>query len=189
MPTLRQCAEDKSWRVRYMVADKFTELQVIGLLLFFFRIYEYMIQLCCCFSVRITNIWCNHLSVACPGCCWKRDHKDRPGASFPISPQRLRSWGRVETYKTIQSHMIFYSRWELQQPTKWKTSAWRWTSLSKNRFGNFYQDCIWRSFYLRFLMLGDHDPPSAVREGAGDRRQSACKICSCLGELSCALLI
>ena len=28
MPTLRQCAEDKSWRVRYMVADKFTELQV-----------------------------------------------------------------------------------------------------------------------------------------------------------------
>ena len=27
MPTLRQCAEDKSWRVRYMVADKFTELQ------------------------------------------------------------------------------------------------------------------------------------------------------------------
>ena len=28
MPTLRACAEDKSWRVRYMVADKFTELQV-----------------------------------------------------------------------------------------------------------------------------------------------------------------
>ncbi len=27
MPTLRQCTEDKSWRVRYMVADKFTELQ------------------------------------------------------------------------------------------------------------------------------------------------------------------
>jgi len=27
MPTLRQSAEDKSWRVRYMVADKFTELQ------------------------------------------------------------------------------------------------------------------------------------------------------------------
>lgn len=27
MPTLRQCADDKSWRVRYMVADKFTELQ------------------------------------------------------------------------------------------------------------------------------------------------------------------
>ena len=26
MPTLRQCAEDKSWRVRYMVADKFTEV-------------------------------------------------------------------------------------------------------------------------------------------------------------------
>ena len=24
MPTLRQAAEDKSWRVRYMVADKFT---------------------------------------------------------------------------------------------------------------------------------------------------------------------
>ncbi|XP_046554169.1 serine/threonine-protein phosphatase 2A 65 kDa regulatory subunit A alpha isoform-like isoform X1 [Haliotis rubra] len=27
MPTLRQAAEDKSWRVRYMVADKFTDLQ------------------------------------------------------------------------------------------------------------------------------------------------------------------
>ncbi|XP_013394072.1 serine/threonine-protein phosphatase 2A 65 kDa regulatory subunit A alpha isoform-like isoform X3 [Lingula anatina] len=27
MPTLRSAAEDKSWRVRYMVADKFTELQ------------------------------------------------------------------------------------------------------------------------------------------------------------------
>ncbi|XP_052246488.1 serine/threonine-protein phosphatase 2A 65 kDa regulatory subunit A alpha isoform-like isoform X1 [Dreissena polymorpha] len=27
MPTLRAAAEDKSWRVRYMVADKFTELQ------------------------------------------------------------------------------------------------------------------------------------------------------------------
>ena len=26
MPTLRQCAEDKSWRVRYMVADKFTDV-------------------------------------------------------------------------------------------------------------------------------------------------------------------
>ena len=29
---------------------------------------------------------------------------------------------------------------------------------------------------------GDHDPPSAVREGAGDRCQSACQVCSCLGE-------
>ncbi|XP_019624261.1 PREDICTED: serine/threonine-protein phosphatase 2A 65 kDa regulatory subunit A alpha isoform-like isoform X3 [Branchiostoma belcheri] len=28
MPTLKNAAEDKSWRVRYMVADKFTELQV-----------------------------------------------------------------------------------------------------------------------------------------------------------------
>lgn len=27
MPTLRQCAGDTSWRVRYMVADKFTDLQ------------------------------------------------------------------------------------------------------------------------------------------------------------------
>ena len=27
MPTLRDAANDKSWRVRYMVADKFTELQ------------------------------------------------------------------------------------------------------------------------------------------------------------------
>lgn len=27
MPTLRQAVDDKSWRVRYMVADKFIELQ------------------------------------------------------------------------------------------------------------------------------------------------------------------
>lgn len=27
MPTLRQCASDSSWRVRYMVAEKFTDLQ------------------------------------------------------------------------------------------------------------------------------------------------------------------
>ena len=27
MPTLRQAAEDKSWRVRYMVADKFSEVR------------------------------------------------------------------------------------------------------------------------------------------------------------------
>lgn len=26
MPTLRQAADDKSWRVRYMVADKFSEV-------------------------------------------------------------------------------------------------------------------------------------------------------------------
>ena len=26
MPTLRNAAQDKSWRVRYMVADKFTEV-------------------------------------------------------------------------------------------------------------------------------------------------------------------
>ena len=26
MPTLREAATDKSWRVRYMVADKFTEV-------------------------------------------------------------------------------------------------------------------------------------------------------------------
>lgn len=30
MPTLRQAAEDKSWRVRYMVADKFTEVGWYG---------------------------------------------------------------------------------------------------------------------------------------------------------------
>ena len=29
MPTLRQAAEDKSWRVRYMVADKFTEVKIL----------------------------------------------------------------------------------------------------------------------------------------------------------------
>lgn len=27
MPTLRECAGDTSWRVRYMVADKFTEVK------------------------------------------------------------------------------------------------------------------------------------------------------------------
>lgn len=27
MPTLRQCTNDTSWRVRYMVADKFVEVK------------------------------------------------------------------------------------------------------------------------------------------------------------------
>lgn len=31
MPTLRQAAEDKSWRVRYMVADKFSEVSAAHL--------------------------------------------------------------------------------------------------------------------------------------------------------------
>lgn len=30
MPTLRQCAGDQSWRVRYMVADKFTEVGCVS---------------------------------------------------------------------------------------------------------------------------------------------------------------
>lgn len=29
MPTLRQCSGDTSWRVRYMVADKFTDVSTI----------------------------------------------------------------------------------------------------------------------------------------------------------------
>lgn len=37
MPTLRMCVGDTSWRVRYMVADKFTELQkAVGEFLFSF---------------------------------------------------------------------------------------------------------------------------------------------------------
>lgn len=28
MPTLRQSASDQSWRVRYMVADKFTDVRI-----------------------------------------------------------------------------------------------------------------------------------------------------------------
>lgn len=39
MPTLRQAAEDKSWRVRYMVADKFSEVnQRLCSLIFCFKI-------------------------------------------------------------------------------------------------------------------------------------------------------
>lgn len=30
MPTLRLCTSDSSWRVRYMVADKFTEVLLIN---------------------------------------------------------------------------------------------------------------------------------------------------------------
>jgi len=29
MPTLREAANDKSWRVRYMVADKYTEVFIL----------------------------------------------------------------------------------------------------------------------------------------------------------------
>ena len=42
--------------------------------------------------------------------------------------------------------------------------------------------------YNDFLLKGDHDPPSAVREGACDGRQSACQVCTCLGEFSFSLV-
>lgn len=35
MPTLRQCVSDNSWRVRYMVADKFTEVRLLILIRIF----------------------------------------------------------------------------------------------------------------------------------------------------------
>jgi len=34
MPTLRLCTSDSSWRVRYMVADKFTEVFILLILLY-----------------------------------------------------------------------------------------------------------------------------------------------------------
>lgn len=41
MPTLRQCVSDNSWRVRYMVADKFTEVR----LLIFFSLLLFLLLL------------------------------------------------------------------------------------------------------------------------------------------------
>lgn len=35
MPTLRQCASDQSWRVRYMVADKFTDVSYFCIFVLF----------------------------------------------------------------------------------------------------------------------------------------------------------
>ena len=78
MPTLRQCAEDKSWRVRYMVADKFTELQVF--IVFMIHIND---------GVHSEKYSCTYIQ----GCCRQRDHKDRPGSRLPIPSQRLRSRG------------------------------------------------------------------------------------------------
>lgn len=39
MPTLRQCASDQSWRVRYMVADKFTDVNFFYI---FFSFNKYL---------------------------------------------------------------------------------------------------------------------------------------------------
>ena len=44
MPTLRQAAEDKSWRVRYMVADKFTEVSQLRENAVF---YCFVLKTCC----------------------------------------------------------------------------------------------------------------------------------------------
>ena len=45
-------------------------------------------------------------------------------------------------------HHPLVKRWELRQPTKWKTSAWRWTSLCKNRF---YWQPLSRFAFLTFF--------------------------------------
>src|SRR6218665_1269953 len=54
MPTLREAANDKSWRVRYMVADKFNEVCMIGVIhslriLFSIRCSNGEFRLCCLF--------------------------------------------------------------------------------------------------------------------------------------------
>ena len=41
MPTLREAANDRSWRVRYMIADKFTEVALMILALFDSYIFSY----------------------------------------------------------------------------------------------------------------------------------------------------
>lgn len=43
MPTLRQCASDQSWRVRYMVADKFTDVCIV-IIKFFLNMKTLLIQ-------------------------------------------------------------------------------------------------------------------------------------------------
>ena len=72
MPTLRQCAEDKSWRVRYMVADKFTDLQkAVGPeitktdLVPAFQVWTYyFLKRCCWYSVPLFSIdLCKHLEL------------------------------------------------------------------------------------------------------------------------------
>ena len=64
MPTLRQCAEDKSWRVRYMVADKFTELQkAVGPeiskqdLVSAFQVKNYIFLICNYFYLKVFLIF------------------------------------------------------------------------------------------------------------------------------------
>ena len=77
MPTLRQCAEDKSWRVRYMVADKFTELQVLRLVM--------------C-NVNMTSIikflFLYHV-MTCAGGRGQGHHQDGPGARIPVPAEGL----------------------------------------------------------------------------------------------------
>lgn len=53
MPTLRQAAEDKSWRVRYMVADKFSEVGTYETHIWPLSAFPLRHRLSRCFSVCV----------------------------------------------------------------------------------------------------------------------------------------
>lgn len=53
MPTLRQAAEDKSWRVRYMVADKFSEVGTYETHIWPLSTFPLRLRLTGCFSVCV----------------------------------------------------------------------------------------------------------------------------------------
>lgn len=66
MPTLRQAAEDKSWRVRYMVADKFSEVGT----------YETHIWPLSTFPLRLKLKWMFFCLCKVAKSCWPRDHQE-----------------------------------------------------------------------------------------------------------------
>ena len=88
MPTLRACAEDKSWRVRYMVADKFTELQVtIDQSELSIYIYQPITALNSYISTNYSSVL---IFISMTGCSWEGHHQDRPGPCIPVSVEGLR---------------------------------------------------------------------------------------------------
>jgi len=66
MPTLRQAAEDKSWRVRYMVADKFSEVGT----------YETHIWPLSTFPLRLETKWMFFCLCKVAKSSWPRDHQE-----------------------------------------------------------------------------------------------------------------
>lgn len=72
MPTLREAANDKSWRVRYMVADKFTEVHFICFLSEVSLLTDSLVNLTHSYKLHppMCDVWGICKTNRCWSCVW-----------------------------------------------------------------------------------------------------------------------